>query len=119
MADKPVDQVVGLQTLTLRGQVMAVGSRPPVLVDTAVRAYKKRVFTDEQWAYLNTRSTVDLQHRIRQGFLLIWLLRRPEMMNMVKGEADRVSSNLCYQIEAICQIIKSRGGQDEHQRFIS
>lgn len=104
---KPANQVIGLRTLTLRGRAVSTG---PVLVDTAVRAFKRRVFTDEQWAYLNQQSTADLEHRIQQGNLLIGMLSRPEMMNMVKGEADRISSNLRYQQDAIRQIISSRGG---------
>lgn len=102
------NQVVGLHTLNLRGQVAGFGTGP-VLLDTAVRAYKKRVFTDEQWAFLQQQSTADLQYRIGQGDLLIGLLSRPEMMNMVKGEADRIASNLRFQQDAIRQIIRARG----------
>lgn len=98
--------VINLRTLDLRGKVSG-----PALVDGAVRALKKRVFTEDEWNFLNTRSTADLQHRIRQGDIIIRMLYRPEMMNMSQARADEISSNLRFQQDEIREIIKKRGGQ--------
>lgn len=98
--------IVGLNTLDLRARAARPG---PDVVDVAVRAHKKRVFTEDEWNFLNTCPTLDLQHRIRQGDLLIGLLSRPEMLNMTADRANEISSNLRFQQDAIGDIIKHRG----------
>lgn len=95
------DQVIGLSTLSIK-------ATSPTLLDTPQRALKRRVFTEEEWGYLNSRPTVELYYRISQGDLLIRLLYRPEMLNMSQAKADMISSNLRYQQDAIREIIKSR-----------
>lgn len=95
------DQIVNLNTLDLRGIT-------PSLVDTRVRALKKRVFTDDQIRYLNSLSTKELLHRIIMGDVLISLLYHPEMLNMTQEKADMISSNLRFQQDFIREIIKGR-----------
>jgi hypothetical protein len=99
---KPEAQTVGLQTLDIRGTVALKSQH------TAIRANKKRVFTDDEWAFLNSRTDEDLMGRVKQGDNLIALLHSPQMMNIVPGEAPRVASNLRYQQDAILSILKSR-----------
>lgn len=98
------NQIVSLQTLDLRGIT-------PAIVDTPLRALKKRVFTEDEITYLNSRPTIELYHRIRMGDNLIKLLYRPEMLNMTQSRADAISSNLRYQQDFIKEIIKARGGE--------
>ena len=99
------DQVVGLKTLKLHSQAISTG---PAFMNTPARAKKRRVFTEDEWRYLNTRPTMELSQRIAYGQQLIGLLYRPEMLNMTPQKAAMISSNLRYQIEAIQQIIDSR-----------
>lgn len=103
---KPKAQVVGLKTLDMRAQVPGFKSVPQ-------RPHKKRVFTEDEWSFLNGLPTQELYWRIGQGRRLIGLLYRPEMLNMTRREADRISSNLRYQIEAIESIITARSGPKE------
>ena len=106
MATKPV--VIGLKTLDMQ---MTTGPR---LVDTAIRADKKRVFTEDEWKKLNKMSTAILKQKILTGDFLINILSRPEMMNMTPQQANMISSNLKFQQDAIREIIDSRS--DEHGR---
>ena len=99
---KPKAQIVGLKTLDLRGVLS------PMSRHTPHRAHKKRVFTEDEWRFLHTRTDEDLARRILQGDNLIALLNRPEMVNMVAGEAARIASNLRYQQDAIREILKGR-----------
>lgn len=99
---KPAAQIVGLKTLDMRSNVAQMSRNTPI------RALKKRVFTDDEWAFLNTCTDEDLRGRIQKGNMLIGILHRPEMMNMVPGESARISSNLRYQQEEIRSIIKNR-----------
>ena len=101
---KPQAQIVGLKTLDMRSNVAQMSRNTPI------RALKKRVFTDDEWAFLNTCTDDDLRGRIQKGNMLIGILYRPEMMNMVPGEAARISSNLKYQQDAIRGILASRKG---------
>ena len=93
---KPPAQVVTMKPLVLKG------------VSTAVGPDKKRVFSEDEWSKLNTESTITLRGRIARGQLLIRLLNSPEMLNVTPSEADMLSSNLNYQIEAIRSIIDNR-----------
>ena len=102
MSKKPDAQVVGLNTLFLSGAVPQASRNMPI------RPMQKRVFTDDQWVFLQTRTDEDLRARIDKGNMLIAILHRPEMMNMVPKEANRISSNLRYQQDAIRSILKSR-----------
>lgn len=97
--------IVGLKTLDIRAKL-------PTL-DTPERAIKKRVFTENEWSYLNSRSTAELHHRVRMGDHLIELLYRPEMLNMTQTQAHVISSNLRYQQDAIREIIKAREVHNE------
>lgn len=105
MSEKPKPVVVGLKTLDLKG--VAVGTGPSWL-DTGIRPNKKRVFTEDQWRFLNTRPDEDLLGRIKQGDFLISLLESPQMLNMTPKLAAMVASNLRYQQDAIREIIKKR-----------
>lgn len=96
------DQIIGLKTLDLRSSL-------PKLIDTPLKASKKRVFTEDEWEFLNTRPTKELWFRIRRGDFLIRLLHSPEMLNMTPAQASMISSNLRFQQDAIMEIIKSRG----------
>jgi hypothetical protein len=98
---KPKAQIIGLNTLSLR-------ATSPTLLDTPQRALKRRVFTEDEWNFLNTRPTKELHYRIYKGDLLIDLLNRPEMMNMASQKAAEITSNLRYQQDAIREIIESR-----------
>ena len=99
MADiKAPPQVVGLNTLSIRSEVFA--ARRPV---------KKRVFTDDEWKFLNGRTNEDLLSRIERGRQLIALLHNPAMLNMTQGKAAATASNLHYQIDAIWSILNARG----------
>lgn len=93
--------VVSLKTISLNTTM-------PTFMDTPQRAIKRRVFTEDEWRYLNTRSTKELLWRIRYGDTMIKLLYRPELINMTAKEADMLSSNLRYQQDAIREIIKTR-----------
>jgi len=93
---------VGLKTLTLK-------ATSPDIVSGPVRPHKKRVFTEDEYKFLNTRSTEDLFARVLQGRRLIELLHRPDMLNMTPKSAAYYSSNLKYQIDEIYVILKSRG----------
>jgi len=95
-------QIVGLRTLDM------VGSTALATQSTQLRPIKKRVFTDEEWRFLNTLTDEDLLGRIGQGDQLIELLHNPAMMNMVPKEAGKVSSNLRFQQDAIRSILASR-----------
>lgn len=97
--------IVGLKSLQLRSSRGAVGQP---IVSTGIRPTKKRVFTEDEWAYLHQQTTEDLYRRIFQGDQLIELLHRPEMLNISNGEAAKVASNLKYQQDAIRQIIAGR-----------
>ena len=99
---KPVAQTIALKTLDVRGAVALASSNVPI------RALKKRVFTDDEWAFLNTCTDEDLRGRIGKGNMLIGILHRPEMMNMVPAESARISSNLRFQQDAIRDILKNR-----------
>lgn len=110
MTDKPRDVVIGLKTIAMRGAAVQ-----PV-TSTPARPLKRRVFTDAQWSYLYTLSTDELKRRISQGLVLIGLLYRPEMLNMTQPQADMISSNLRYQIDAIQAIIDTRGSHDGLQQ---
>lgn len=102
---KPPAQVIGLNTLKLSGTAVMASK----VVSVPYPASKKRVFTDEQWQFLNTLSNQELFGRIGQGYHLIGLLYRPEMLNMNGPKADMVSSNLRFQIDAIWTILEARG----------
>lgn len=93
--------VVLLKTIDLRGSA-------PKVVDTPIRSFKRRVFTEDQWKFLNTLSTKDLRKRWTRGGQLIGLLEHPAMMNMTQAQADMISSNLRYQRDAIMEIIEGR-----------
>lgn len=93
------NQTVGLKTLIIKESITSFPHRPQ----------KKRVFTDEEWAFLNSRTNEDLYGRIEQGNRLIELLGSPQILNMVKGEANYLSSNLRYQQDAIGSILIGRG----------
>lgn len=103
---KNKNQIVGLNTLNLRSVVAPAGK------NTRIRPTKKRVFTDDEVHYLNTLSDLELMGRIKQGYRLIDLLQRPEMMNMNKAKADATASNLRFQIDFIHQILKTRKEQN-------
>lgn len=98
---KPKAQVIGLNTLSLR-------ATSPTLLDTPQRALKRRVFTEDEWNFLNSLPTAELYYRIGKGDQLIHLLSRPEMMNMDSQKAAMITSNLRYQQDAIREIIESR-----------
>ena len=102
---KPDAQTVGLNTLFLRGKVPQAGKNVPI------RAVMKRVFTDDEWTFLNTCTDEDLRRRIGKGYMFINILYRPEMLNMAPAESARISSNLRFQQDAIRDILKSRKGQ--------
>lgn len=93
----PKAQIVGLNTLKLQSTI-----------NTVIRPHKKRVFTEDEWNFLNRQTTEDLKWRISQGDLIINLLKRPEMLNMTPAQAAMISSNLKFQQEAIREIIRSR-----------
>ena len=95
--------VVGLKTLRVSGDASGLN-----YVDLAVRAHKKRVFTDDEWKYLQSRPTAELHYRIAQGDFLIALLARPEMLNMTPTSAAKIQSNLRFQQDAIREIITAR-----------
>ena len=102
---KPKAQVVGLKTLDVKAQALKPGQD---FTSAAIRAWKKRVFTEDEWNFLNTLPTAELRNRIQTGHALIGILHRPEMMNMTPQLAAMVSSNLYFQIEAIQKIIDAR-----------
>lgn len=95
------DIVIGLRTLELV-------STTPSFVSTPQRADKKRVFTEDEWKYLNSLPTEELEHRIAYGNTLICMMYRPELLNMTSKQADALSSNLRYQQDAIRSIIAHR-----------
>jgi len=97
----PKNQVVGLSTLRMNSSV-------PGFVSTEIRPLKKRVFTEDEINYLNTRSINDLRRRIETGRQLIGLLHRPDMLNMTQAHAAAISSNLKYQIETIQAIVDKK-----------
>ena len=106
---KPKHVVVGLKTLELRGEVLRQAQDTgPSFLSTGLRPRKKRVFTEDEWRFLNSLPDEDLMARIGQGDRLIELLHRPEMLNMTQGLAAKVASNLRYQQDAIREIIKKR-----------
>jgi len=79
-----------------------------VLVSAPARPKKKRVFTEDEYKFLESLPAADLLRRIRQGHHLIGLLEHPAMLNMTPREAARVSSNLRFQIDEITAIIRVR-----------
>lgn len=95
------DIVIGLKTLDLNAVTAP-------MLDTRLRPHRKRVFTEDEWNFLNTRPTAELQARVACGDTLIKLLYRPEMLNMTQRQADALSSNLRFQQDAIREIIKAR-----------
>ena len=99
--------VIGLKTIDVRAKTMPVVSAPQ-------RAFKQRIFTEDEWNYLNTLPTRELRQRVEFGNLIIRLLYQPEMLNMTPRQADALSSNLRYQQDAIREIIKSREVQNEN-----
>jgi hypothetical protein len=105
----PEDIIIGLRTLEL----VAVS---PKFVDTPERAFKRRVFTDDEWRYLNSRPTAELHARIALGSRLISLMYRPELLNMDQRQAAQLSSNLRYQQDAIREIIKARNEVNDGSR---
>lgn len=99
----PENVVIGLKTLRIHGHRVSLQSS-----STPIQPAKRRVFTEDEWNFLNSLPSSDLARRIRQGEFLIRLLHSPQMMNTTQKEADRLSSNLKYQIEAIQSIIDGR-----------
>ena len=95
--------VIQLKTVNLQAKPVGMSDK-----SLSIRAMKKRVFTEDQWAMLNTQPDYDLRERIDRGDLIISLLYRPEM-NITKLKADEVSSNLRFQQDAIQKIIDFRG----------
>lgn len=93
--------VIGLHTVELV-------STTPSFTSTPKRADKMRVFTDDEWIYLNTLSIAELENRIRLGNNLIDMLYRPELLNMTSKQADALTSNLRYQQDAIRAIITQK-----------
>jgi|SRR3972149_10717238 len=128
--DKPKDIVIGLKAVDLRAQVQRAKAVPPDVViglkaqnvrgeilgaravmpwqDTATGSRDKRVFTEEEWAHLHRQTTDDLLKRIGHGKFLIQMLHSPQIINVTPKEADRLTSNLRYQIDAIWEIIRAR-----------
>ena len=100
----PEDIIVSLKTLELV-------STTPKFTDTPQRAFKKRVFTEDQWRYLNTRATEELEKRIELGNLWITLIYLPSNLNVNQAEAHALSSNIRFQQDAIREIIESRKGE--------
>ena len=94
---KAFNQVVGLSTLKIRSEIVSIPRT----------ARGSKVFSDESWHKLNQMSTEELKSRIKKGNLIIGLMYRPEMSH-TKAEADKVSSNLRYQQDAIQKIIEGR-----------
>lgn len=101
---KPKAQVIGLKTLDIRG---ASGMNH---ISTPVRPSKKRVFTENEYQELLRCSTKELRGRLAKGNFAIWLLHRPEMLNMTPVIANMVSSNVHFQMDEIQKIIDSRNG---------
>lgn len=91
------DTIIRLKTLDLQAAIST--PRP---------AYKRRVFSDQEWQYLNNLPTIELIRRVGWGQYLINLLHNPAILNITPAEGDKLSSNLKYQIEAINHIIKER-----------
>ncbi len=102
-------QIIGLKTLKLQSDVQRTGMDA---ISTAIRAHKKRVFTENEWEFLNSLPDNELVWRIEKGDMLIGLLHRPEMMNMNPKEANKISSNLKYQQDAIRSILTNRSKND-------
>ena len=102
---EPKHQVIKLKTLTFHGSVSA-----------PIRPVKKRVFTEDEWRFLNTLETVDLLGRIEQGAHLLRLLYNPRMLNMTQKEAAKISSNLRYQMDAIWSIINTKNKETDDGR---
>lgn len=91
--------VVGLKSLKLNSQRG---------VDVAQRAHKKRVFTEDEYNFLQTLSIGELKNRQNLGRNLIAILYNPAAMNMTPKQAAAVSSNLKFQIDAIQNIINAK-----------
>lgn len=94
-------QIVGLKTLNIKSNLSSFTSNQ-------IRPIKKRVFTEDEINFLNTRAVNDLETRIQRGNMIISLLYNPSMLNMTQSQADMISSNLRYQIDTIREIIRSR-----------
>lgn len=95
------NHVVGLKTLSMRSNLSSFTSNQ-------IRPIKKRVFTEDEINFLKTRTVNDLETRIQRGNMIINLLYNPSMLNMTHEQADMISSNLRYQIDAIREIIRSK-----------
>lgn len=88
-----MNQTIGLKSVSIAGNK---------------RATKKRVFTEDEYNFLKTRSIDDLKARIGRGYQLIGLMYNPAMLNMTQKQADAITSNLRYQIDEIQKIINNR-----------
>ena len=100
---KPKAQVIKLKTLDMQATM-------PNETFTPLRPHKKRVFTEDEWRFLNTLSTAELFNRMKQGEILTKMLENYEWLNMTHGAAKTLTSNLHYQMDAIESIIKGRNG---------
>ena len=101
---------VGIPKLAIRPRKSMLKVEMPKYVSLpgGARPQHKNVFTDEKWAKLNAMPTRSLRLRIRKGHYLIRNLHSPEKLNMTKGEAAKISSNLRFQIDEIQRIIDRR-----------
>lgn len=105
---RPPPVVIGLNTLTMQSQVVSTGPRK---VSAPQRPHKKRVFTEDEWRFLHTRTDEDLYRRIFRGDQLIQMISTPAMaesLGMRPQEANRLISNLKFQQDAIREIIRKR-----------
>jgi hypothetical protein len=100
----PEDIIIGLKTIELTATM-------PKFIDTPERAFKKRVFTEDEWRFLNTRPTAELEARLKLGEVWIALIYLPNNLNVNQAEAHALSSNIRFQQDAIREIIESRKGE--------
>lgn len=98
---KPIDQVVGLQTLTLSGR--AIGASVPMLARTP-----ENVFTPDEWVILRSLDSLDLFLRYQNGARFLALLAHPSIGNLTDLDRGRLSSLYRYQMEGIKRLIADR-----------
>lgn len=95
----PKSQIIGLNTLALRGNVPGMGH-----TDVAIRAHKKRVFTEAEYQSLLKQSVAELRNRIIKGDILI-----ADTVSKIGDKlAAPIVSNLKFQQDEIQKIIDSK-----------